>query len=405
MEYHYAGHETAEHSPDIRCIVHNDEGYSEYADGTETPVMYYHYRDHLGNNCVVWDATHDKVVQETWYYANGMPMDISTGQGQQSYKYNGKEYIEMHGYDTYDYGFRGYYATTGRFTSTDPLAECTPWQSPYAYANNNWSNRIDAMGLLGTGFAQGKYSWAAVDNFGKVLKSDMTSPDRGVYLVDDDDWDGTYNGLLTYPLVGWQYPGEKYIPGEYPRFIGVNLDGVFMENGFGFFLSNLSFGSHRAEESMDDFIMDLAKDVMTSLGIANDIVGNFRSNEFFWIGKNGRMYCASQAKNNYVYQRSRNLAAQRNEALKGVTKKIGKELAIFGIGMELAEIRNQQALNPSNVINIGVIAISAISFAPLTPYIGICAAIYTISDMSVGWITGTSISSRLDNAWGPIIQW
>ena len=29
----------------------------------------------------------------------------------------------MHGYDTYDYGWRGYYAAVGRFTMVDPLAE------------------------------------------------------------------------------------------------------------------------------------------------------------------------------------------------------------------------------------------------------------------------------------------
>ncbi len=38
-------------------------------------------------------------------------------------KYNGKEFIEMHGYDTYDYGARGYYPAIMRFTTVDPLAE------------------------------------------------------------------------------------------------------------------------------------------------------------------------------------------------------------------------------------------------------------------------------------------
>ena len=60
---------------------------------------------------------------------SGVPMAQSTGQSVQPLKYNAHEYIEAHGYDTYDYGFRGYYATIGRFTSIDPLCERTPWQS------------------------------------------------------------------------------------------------------------------------------------------------------------------------------------------------------------------------------------------------------------------------------------
>lgn len=62
-------------------------------------------------------------------------------------KYNGKPYEEMEGFDVFDYGFRGYYATIMRFTSIDPLAEQTPWQSPYAYAANNPICKIDWMGL------------------------------------------------------------------------------------------------------------------------------------------------------------------------------------------------------------------------------------------------------------------
>ncbi|HOK36850.1 MAG TPA: hypothetical protein PK860_05500 [Paludibacteraceae bacterium] len=41
----------------------------------------------------------------------------------QPYKYNGKEFVEMHGYDTYDYGARGMYPAIMRFTTLDPLAE------------------------------------------------------------------------------------------------------------------------------------------------------------------------------------------------------------------------------------------------------------------------------------------
>ena len=72
---------------------------------------------------------------------------ISSGQSTQPYKYNGKEFIEMHGYDTYDYGFRGYYPAVGRFTTVDPLAEKEYAVSPYVYCGNNSINRIDPTGM------------------------------------------------------------------------------------------------------------------------------------------------------------------------------------------------------------------------------------------------------------------
>ena len=56
---------------------------------------YYYHQDHLGNICAVWDATHDSIVQQTLYYASGLPVSISTGQDVQPYKYNGKEFVEM----------------------------------------------------------------------------------------------------------------------------------------------------------------------------------------------------------------------------------------------------------------------------------------------------------------------
>lgn len=111
-----------------------------------TPVFHYYHRDHLGNTCVVWNATADSVVQRTLYYASGMPMAGSTGQSYQPYKYNGKEFVTEYGYDTYDYGFRGYYPAIGRFTSVDPLAEKYYNISPYAYCANNPVKYVDLDG-------------------------------------------------------------------------------------------------------------------------------------------------------------------------------------------------------------------------------------------------------------------
>jgi len=53
----------------------------------------------------------------------------------------------MHGFDTYDYGVRGYHPASGRFMTVDPLAEKYYSISPYAYCAGNPVNRIDPNGM------------------------------------------------------------------------------------------------------------------------------------------------------------------------------------------------------------------------------------------------------------------
>ena len=210
--------------------IHNAIGY--YSDST-----YYHYiKDHLGNVCAVVNSTADTTVQRTMYYASGVPMAVSTGRDKQPYMYNGKEFIEAHGWNTYDYGFRGYYATIGRFTSIDPLAEQTPWQSPYSYANNNFVNCIDYMGLSGNdsfvhddgdvywngdlyGFGGCSSEWnpwpwsmssgimrglgvqtlnyIIIDENGVVLDADLTSPDNGIYQINRSAYEGYVKNVIN----------------------------------------------------------------------------------------------------------------------------------------------------------------------------------------------------------------
>jgi RHS repeat-associated protein len=102
----------------------------------------------LGDNREVWHANTNKTVQRTQYYPSGLPWASNTGDSAslQERKCNGKEFVEMSGYDTYDYGARGYYPAIGRFTSVDPMAENHPEISPYAYCLNNPVNMIDPDG-------------------------------------------------------------------------------------------------------------------------------------------------------------------------------------------------------------------------------------------------------------------
>ena len=125
--------------------VSNSEG---YVDNFYNNIYNYFRRDHLGNNREVWCTNTNATVQRTQYYPSGLPWASNVGDnpGLQERKYNGKEFVEMHGYDTYDYGARGYYPALGRFTSVDPLAEKHYSISPYAYCGGNPVNRIDPDG-------------------------------------------------------------------------------------------------------------------------------------------------------------------------------------------------------------------------------------------------------------------
>ena len=78
---------------------------------------------------------------------SGLPWAEGTGRDVQNRKHNGKEFIEMHDYDTYDYVARGMYPAIMSFTSVDPHAENYYNLSPYVYCGGNPISRIDPYGM------------------------------------------------------------------------------------------------------------------------------------------------------------------------------------------------------------------------------------------------------------------
>jgi RHS repeat-associated protein len=119
------------------------------------------------------------VQQRTQYYPSGL-LWVSGSSDEpifQPYKYNGKEFVETHGYDTYDYGARGYYPAIGRFTTVDPLAEKYYSISPYAYCAGNPVNRIDPTGMFGEALI---HTSTHTDENGKVIAV-FDDGDLGVY--------------------------------------------------------------------------------------------------------------------------------------------------------------------------------------------------------------------------------
>ena len=111
-------------------------------DGT-APVYHYFLKDHLGNVRVVMNEDGKTVEQSNNYYPFGGIFN-SKGDGEQPYKFNGKELETMHGVNWYDYGAR--MKDDWFFPTPDPLCEKYYSVSPYAFCNNNPINCIDPDG-------------------------------------------------------------------------------------------------------------------------------------------------------------------------------------------------------------------------------------------------------------------
>ena len=88
------------------------------------------------------------------YYPSGLPWAESAGASEQPWKYNGKEFVEMHGLDEYDSKARWYYPAICRTTTMDSHAERYYPTSPYAWCGNNTMRFVDPDGRK-VFFAQG----------------------------------------------------------------------------------------------------------------------------------------------------------------------------------------------------------------------------------------------------------
>jgi len=100
----------------------------------------------------MWCANTNTVAQRTQYYPSGLPFAYDRTVDHpdlQHRKYNGKEFIEMHGYDTYDIVWRQYYPAIGRFLTQDPESEGYYSISPYTMCEDNTIRNIDPDGRDG----------------------------------------------------------------------------------------------------------------------------------------------------------------------------------------------------------------------------------------------------------------
>ena len=354
----------------------------------------YYRRDHLGNNVAVWNATADSTEQRTFYYATGLPMSCSTEQSFQNRKYNGKEYVEDHGFDVYDYGFRGYYATIGRFTSIDPLAERTPWQSPYVYANNNFINNIDYWGLSAMGSTTGFHTnilqvttlnWMARDKDGNVVGWGDDEDDFHVYLV-DEFWDGTYAGLAGYDIIGWEIrPAgfSGYIIGQPCLYIASVTQG-YWEKGelIAKGTTQLMYGKFPITSSED-----MGQWIYNGINAEINTIGNITHNELYWIGKNGKFYTHDLRFKQGGWAYSYKVVGIPLDPI----KKIGKGLSGFAAFVDVVAFIQQ----PS-VANGFELCMDGLGFIPGIGWV--ISMAYFITNTIIDYKTGFTIGELIENS-------
>ena len=120
-------------------------GYYSYSPNGWT--AHYYIQDYQGSNRKVVKAASTEVEQVTHYYPyGGVIGDISTPEGTQKYKFEGKELDRSFGLDNYDIHARNYYAMLPMLDRVDPLSEKYYGISPYVYCAGDPVNRGDYDG-------------------------------------------------------------------------------------------------------------------------------------------------------------------------------------------------------------------------------------------------------------------
>ena len=152
---------------------------------------FYYIKDYLGNvreTYKIPNAGTKECVQRMQYYPSGLPWEYVYNSSAQPYKYNSKEFVEMHGLDEYDSKARWYYPAICRTTTMDPLAEKYYSTSPYAWCGNNSVRKVDISGAYSYDWATGEYkssygnhdvvSWETIveNNFIEPIPNDQIKP-------------------------------------------------------------------------------------------------------------------------------------------------------------------------------------------------------------------------------------
>lgn len=130
---------------DTLVSILHDEGKIRF--DTVGQIHYqYSITDHLGNNRVIFEKLNDStyITQESHYGAWGELLQGIGTQGNWKFLFQGKEFVDAFGYDSYDFHARQYDPLIGRFNSVDPVDNYM--LSSYAAMANNPTSFIDPDG-------------------------------------------------------------------------------------------------------------------------------------------------------------------------------------------------------------------------------------------------------------------
>jgi len=144
----------------------------------------------------------------------------------------------MNGYDTYDYGARGYYPAMGRFMSVDPMAELYYNVSPYLYCKGNQVNMIDPTGM-----------WVETDNGWST-----SDPEDIQRFCDMADIEQTKYGSVTEAQI------DQFITEEFNGTGGKLSDGSVLLSGI------ISYGDRKGNWNIPDYQMNKAGNQISNFG-------------------------------------------------------------------------------------------------------------------------------------------
>lgn len=182
-----------------------DGGYAS-VDESGGIVMHFYVKDHLGSNRLVVDGN-GNIEEVNHYYPFGALMGDRCGVSRNKYKYIGKEFDTMYGWNMQDHEARWYDPVLGRWMVTDPLQEKYASVSSYGYCINNPIRYVDMFGLEPTEeeaarIADHVYGNGHVNLIGGWKLSSLSI--EGVKYVDNKSgfksalYERTQNGKIEY---------------------------------------------------------------------------------------------------------------------------------------------------------------------------------------------------------------
>ena len=311
-------------------------------------------------------------------------------------------------YVVYSYGFRDYYATIGRFTSIDPMAEGTYYSSPYAYANNNPVANIDFMGLSA-------HTTSDPNEIASILGHLGSGGTVGDYDV--SDWDDTSD---FWDLVGenaywynWRGGSELIARLGGRGFCGGGGGGGGYSGSAGYTMlspvvavGNFKDGYNFTLESKVQLLIelggitnadDLTKEMLSWLGVGNgsrDVINNILKNIQLANGAGSLGANLTMAIRYELFKTARwqyntyaNIARPTVNGLR-TTRNVIRGLGWVGVGLTAIDMQ-QNGINVSNSLDAVMTGIAFTGWgAPVS-------GVYFVANLFSMAFTGSSIGEHI----------